>query len=1258
MTCSRFLLLALVLGAARPGLAADLDWEQEGPQARSAAVVLPATGRTGFTLLSPEQTGVVFTNVLPESRYLTNQIYLNGSGVAAGDVDGDGLVDLFFCGLAGGSRLYRNLGNWKFEDITMQAGVACPALDATGAMLADLDGDGALDLVVNSIGGGTHIFFNDGKGRFKESALNPGLNASRGGTSLAVADFDGDGALDLYIGNYRTSTFRDWDAAPITRRMINGKPVVVAVNGRPLTDPDLTNRFVFSFIPIGGGRELLVQDENGEPDLLCRNDGHGRFTPLSWTDGAFLDEDGQPLPTPPFDLTLSVMFRDLNGDGWPDLYTSSDFSTPDRIWMNDGHGRLRAIPRLAIRHTPLSSMGLDVADINRDGYDDIFVLDMMSRDHRIRYKQRLDFVPGLPPMGVIDSRPQYTRNMLYLNRGDGTYTETALASGLEAADWAWTPLFLDVDLDGYEDLLVANGFERDNMNVDVLNQLRSLQAGADPAEKVRLRRMFPRFATPKLAFRNLGNLRFAEVGREWGFAHPGVSQGMIAADLDNDGDLDIVINNLNGPAFLLRNEIVAPRLAVRLKGQAPNTHGIGGVIRVLGGPVPQSQQIVAGGRYCSSDDAMRTFACGHATDLTVEVAWRSGRRSVLNHARPNRIYEIAEPAAVSTAPPSVTRPPLPLFEDVSARLGHAHAEEPFGDFGRQPLLPYRLSEWGCGATWFDIDGDGWDDLVLGSGKGGQLAVFRNEGGGAFTRLLGAPFTQPVTRDQTTLLGWRKPDGQTTLLAGSSNYKDGLAAGGAVRCYDLRGRTVEDLIPGQPSSSGPLAMADIEGDGQLDLFVGGRVVPGRYPEPASSLLFRGQDGRFIADADNSAQLAKVGLVTGAVFSDLDGDGYPELILACEWGPIRIFHNDHGKLIPWDWNLTLGSPFSALSPQPSALKDLTGWWTGVTVGDFDGDGRMDIVASNWGRNTKYESWRAQPLRLYYGDFAGTGNLDLLMAYFDVAMNKLVPTEHYDRVSAAMPMVQAVTGTWTAYANAGVQALVGEKLGQALELQANCLETTLFLNRGDRFQAVELPIEAQLAPAFAVCVGDLDGDGNEDVFLSQNFFQVYVDTSRYDGGRGLWLRGDGEGGFRPVPGQESGLLAYGEQRGAALCDYDADGRVDLVLTQNLGPTLLYHNVSARPGLRVRLAGPAGNPQGVGAVLRLGDGSGRWGPAREIHAGSGYWSQDSAVQVMCAAFVPRQIQVRWPGGKVTVSDLPAGARGITIDQTGQVARKDRPPL
>jgi hypothetical protein len=1198
---------------------AAAEW-QKADGYRWRDLPIPATGKTGFAKLNSDRTGILFTNSLSDQRSILNRNLLSGSGVAAGDVDGDGLCDLYFCGLDSDNVLLRNLGGWKFEDITATAGVACARQDCTGATFADVDGDGDLDLLVNSLGAGTRLFLNDGKGHFAEATDVAGLRSRSGSMSLALADVDGDGDLDLYVCNFRPTTIKDHPRTRFTMQMVDGRPVVAMVDGRPATTPDLTNRFAAG--PSGAIFEF------GEADALYLNDGKGHFTPVSWTDGHFLEADGKPLREPPRDWSLAVQMRDLNGDGAPDIYVCSDLFTPDRIWINDGKGHFRALDNLSLRSTPTFSMGVDFADIDRDGHLDFFAVDMLSREHQKRHVQLSNSNPAVWPIGLIDVRPQLLRNTLQWNRGDNTFAEIAWYAGVEASDWSWGPIFLDVDLDGYEDILVTNGQLRDFQNADLTMQMEASKRDREFTQKDLSDWLmkFPRLDTPKLIFRNRGNLTFEEVGAAWGFNTPGISQGMALADLDNDGDLDVMVNNLNAGPGIYRNETTAPRLAVRLKGLQPNTQGIGAKIRVLGGPVPQSQEIICGGRYLSGDDPMRVFAAGSSTNnLSIEVTWRSGRRSMVK-ATPNRLYEINEARAEEAGVEPVAKEKPPIFEDVSHLLGHIHSEEPFDDFQRQPLMPNRLSQAGPGVCWTDLDGDGWDDLFIGSGKGGGMAIYRNNGQGGFVRMGDDAMTRPTTRDQTTILG---SGGQ--LFVGFSNYEDGLTNGVALRVFNFRNHGPTQALPAQPSSSGPMALADIDGDGDLDLFIGGRSIPGRYPEPASSIVLRNDNGSFQV----AQTLEKVGLVSGAVFSDLDGDGLPELILACEWGPVRVFHNDHGTFSEVTRKLGLG--------------DFLGWWNGVTTGDIDGDGQLDIIAANSGLNSKYHASRSHPARLYYGDLRGQGNLDLIEAHYEETMAAEVPERDLRAVGAALPWVQEKMKTFEAYGGASAQEIFGPALDEATVLSANTLESMVFFNRGDHFEAAPLPREAQFTVGLGVCVADLDGDGNEDIFLSQNFFATTPETMRNDAGRGLWLRGDGKGTLKAVSGQESGVKIYGEQRGCALSDFDGDGRVDLVVTQNGNQTKLYRNVGAKPGLRVRLLGPPGNPSGIGAILRPGFGEG-WGPAREIHAGSGYWSQDSPVQVLGTPAELTRIRVRWPGGKTTESAVPSGAREIQVDTNGTV--------
>jgi hypothetical protein len=855
---------------------------------------------------------------------------------------------------------------------------------------------------------------------------------------------------------------------------------------------------------------------------------------------------------------------------------------------------------------------------------------------------------------------------LQLNWGDGTFVDIAPFAGLAATEWNWVCAFLDVDLDGFEDLLCTTGHMFDTQDLDAEGLIRSKGPWTRETTPQKLL-LFPRMTQPKQAFRNRGNLTFEDAAMAWGFNQVGVSQGMAFGDLDNDGDLDVVVNNLNDAAGIYRNDTSAPRIAVRLKGLSPNTHGIGAKVSLVAEvsgdtsekPFLQRQEICAGGRYLSSDEPLRVFAAdltearrtqlGATTPpvaLRLEVEWRSGKRTVLKNVLANHVYEMHEGTSREEGhTPSQSVAVTNLFEDVSNRIRHKHYENVFNDFDRQPLLPRKLSQAGPGIAWFDYDVDGHDDLLIGSGRNGQMAVYRNDGLGQFTTVAHAALAAAVPLDQSSVVGvCLSPDEKRTqVLAGASNYETGQSSVPVLTVYDLNAGTSMNSFPGQQSSSGPLALADVDSDGDLELFVGGRCIAGKWPTPATSLVFQNRDGRFVLNASATVAFANIGLVSGATFADLNADGLPDLVIACEWSPIRIFINENGRLNERTTEL--------------GLNPYVGWWNGVAVGDFDSDGRLDIAASNWGLNGSTDGYARPTLTvspgsapgvplLFWGDFGGGTEGDLVEADYDQECAKVMPIRSKPATATALPWISEKFSTFAAFNSASVPELLGERYPSASSLSAPWLASTVFLNRGGKFEPVVLPPAAQFSPAFGISVADFDGNGTEDLFLAQNFFGVQPEAVRCDAARSVLLLGDGQGGFEAAPASVSGLLIYGEGRAAAVCDFDKDGRPDLAVGQNGAETRLYHNLGAKPGLRVRLIGSATNPYCIGAEMRLQFGQ-RLGPVRQVSAGSGYWSQDSPVQVLSTPESPTGIWIRWPGGGTNLVAVKPGAREIAITRS-----------
>jgi hypothetical protein len=1207
----------------------DTSWHEEsGYRWRALAVAGRGVTGGGFTPLDAAATGLTHRNDVADENALHNRNLIIGAGVAIGDVDEDGLPDVFLASVERPAALYRNTGGNRFVDITAASNIHTRGLATTSTVFADVNGDKHLDLIVGTLGGPLKLWLGDGKGHFIDSSANLGVPGHYAATTMTLADVDGDGSLDLYVATYKTRNAVDL----YTPQQIAFDQVVRKVGDTYKVKEQWDSVYRLVDRPELGG---IMRSQRAEPDLFLHNDGKGHFERVLMTSARFQDENGRPLPTEPDYFTLAARFYDVNGDGAPDLYVCNDFEDPDQFWINDGKGHFRLTPLLSLRETSILCMSVDFADVNRDGHVDLFTADMMSPTLEARQRQFPINTPQPKLVGLPKERQMWMRNTLQLGRGDGTWASIGDYAGVTATDWTWGTAFLDVDLDGYEDLLAANGHRWDVRDADTFERIRN---GFPRVPWNREQGEFPKSATRSFAFRNNGDLTFTDVSRAWKFgSDEAISQGIALADLDGDGDLDVVITRLDGTPVLYRNDSRAPRVAVRLAGEKANTKGIGArvTVRVPSLPV-QSREMTSGGYYLSGSDAQLTFATGRDSTATIEVRWRNGRVSIVENARHNRLYEIRESSAQETRVQTVDSTSA-LFEDATARLGgHTHVDSLFDDYLRQPLLPNRLSQLGPGVTWFDVDDDGRSDLVVGTGRGGRLGVLRNMGA-RFSAVI--PPGAPAPWDLTTVLPIPDGRGGTTLIAGQSNYEASSASQAlavpSVVSFAMRGGRPEaatSLLLPDSASVGPLALADVNGDGRLDLFVGARVIPGAWPLPAPSRLYlRTADGGWIADAANAATLSSIGLVSSALFTDLDGDGFPELVVTSEWGPVRVFHNDRGRFrdVTREWGLAA----------------TTSRWNGLSAGDFDGDGRMDLIVTSWGRNTPWKASADRPYTLVAGNF-GSHGLGLLFARRDSVTGKEMPLQSLERIAIAVPATRAHFATFAEFSKATMDEVLGDASRSAVRVGATTFDHLVLLNRGGHFEARPLPALAQLAPAFAPVVADFDGDGREDVFLAQNFSATEIDTPLFNAGVGLVLLGDGHGGFRPLSVGQSGIRVFGDQRGAAASDYDGDGRVDLAVSQNGAETTLWHNRAGAPGLRVRVNAGRDNPNGIGAQLRLSTGTAT-GPVREIRAGSAYWSMDDPTTVMSLSGNAKELWVRWPGGQEQRVPVAPRQREIVVSRS-----------
>ncbi|MBL9136350.1 MAG: VCBS repeat-containing protein [Verrucomicrobiales bacterium] len=1119
------LLAILIVVATAPVRAAERSQSTSSPVRSLPITPSPGPG-DGFTELTAASLGIVWTNRISPARYAVRQNLMNGAGVALADFDGDGWCDLFLCSKEGPSALFRNLGQWQFTNVTETAGLSCQHLIATGAVAADVNGDGRPDLHVTSFLGPDALFLNQGNGTFTNVTESAGVAMPGGATSAAFGDVDGDGDLDLYVCRFGVDAILR-DGARIPMRMVGG-----------VQQP--TGRFAKKLTLIG--QQMY---ELGEPDVLLLNNGQGVFTRAQWNDH-FVDEDGRPLAEAPPDLSLAVQIRDLDGNGTPDIYVCSDFQSPDRIWLGDGRGKFRALPRMAIRCMSYACMGVDASDVDRDGHLDLFTLEMLSRDHSRHLAQAAPIGVGLRRSIRDIDRAQFGRNTFQWNRGDGTYAEIAWYAGLAMSDWSWCPIFLDVDLDGFEDLLVSNGHPHDLNDRDAGNLNSSEQStGAAPQNiQAQVLARAP-LNVPKVAWRNTGRLRFQDYSATWRFQATRCTHGMALADLDNDGDQDVVGNVWRDAPLIARNDSQRPRIAVRLRASKGNTHGIGAQVSLLGGPVPRQQkEILAGGRYLSGDQPEVTFAAGsaNADQLSIEIRWPDGMVSTVPHVDPNRRYEIGAPTSTAAPPLRKSEPspdPTKALVEVTVPALFTHQESEFDDFALQPLLPWRLSRLGPGIAVLKESQKCW--MVLGAARGSALVALHLNAQGLVEP---APPLEagPLPDDIVALRFAELSPGRMSLLAALANLESGDERQPSVLRFDRIGEgwIATNALPSIGASPGSLGVGDVDADGDLDVVVGGRCHRGRYPEAANSMVFTNQSGHLSIDAARSRALLRVGLVTDIAMADLNGDRRTDLILACEWGPIRIL-------------LNTGDSFQDVSEQ-FGMGEWTGLWQCLLATDLDGDQRIDIVAGNWGLNSAHQRHAAGTWRLGFADFRGTGALGMIEAAFDPAKRAFVPTRPRDVLDVEIPWLRQKYPTHRSYSQTTVEEMLRGHTDMIPHVEARHLASGVFYNRGNRFEFKPLPAQAQWTPIRSLCRIGPNHPWGDGLFCGQNFFDGRDEDDRMDAGRGLFLKSKEDGTLIAEPTATQSIPIYGSMRGCVSADFNLDGVDDLWVAQNNGPSRLF--------------------------------------------------------------------------------------------------------